>query len=164
MAYKQAGMPARGVTRRRFLTTSVGTGVAGSAAVLGGGASVLFEQVLGAATASWIEKSIPQLQSLMASGALSSRELTLGYLQRIADLNPLLHAVIETNPEAVAIAARRDAERRGGLGRGPLHGIPILLQDNVGTRGTQQTTAGAPPPGNNPAPGGAALGPRRRRA
>src|SRR4051812_17499174 len=155
-----AGRTPGGVSRRTFL----GTGIAGSAAVLGGGASVLFEQVLGAATASWIEKSIPQLQSLMASGALSSRELTLGYLQRIADLNPLLHAVIETNPEAVAIAARRDAERRGGFIRGPLHGIPILLKDNVATADTMQTTAGSLALVNSRAPGDASLVQRLRAA
>jgi amidase len=80
---------------------------------------------------------------MMAAGALTSRELTLGYLQRIRDLNPLLAAVIEANPEAVAIAARRDAERRAGVVRGPLHGIPILLKDNIATDDRMQTTAGS---------------------
>ena len=54
----------------------------------------------------WIEANIPQLLALMASGQLSSRELTLGYLDRIHDLNPALGAVLETNPTAVATAAR----------------------------------------------------------
>jgi amidase len=70
--------------------------------------------------APWFELSIPQLQALMSSGALTSLELTLGYVKRIFDLNPLLHAVIEINPEAVAIAAHLDDERRRGRLRGPL--------------------------------------------
>lgn len=92
----------------------------------------------------WIERTIPELQTLMASGALTSRELTLGYLQRIAQFNPLLHAVIETNPMAVAIAAKLDNERRQGRPlRGPLHGIPVLIKDNIATDDLMQTTAGS---------------------
>ena len=67
----------------------------------------------------WFEATIPELQALMSSGKLSSRELTQGYLRRIQELNPLLHAVIETNPEAVATAAQLDADRRAGRLRGP---------------------------------------------
>src|SRR5437867_3557942 len=142
-----------GVTRRTFLET----GVAGSAALLGGGLTALSQTAADAANASWVEKSIPQLQGLMASGKLTSRELTLGYLQRIAELNPLLHAVIETNPEAVAIAARRDGERRAGFLRGPLHGIPILVKDNIATRDTMQTTAGSLALVNSRVPGDAPI-------
>ena len=79
----------------------------------------------------------------MASGALSSVELTEAYLDRIGRLDPLLHAVIETNPAALEIAARRDAERRAGRSRGPLHGIPVLLKDNIATNDAMQTTAGS---------------------
>jgi amidase len=93
--------------------------------------------------ASWIELSIPQLQALMSSGALTSLELTLGYVKRIFDLNPLLHAVIEINPEAVAIAAHLDDERRRGHLRGPLHGILILVKDSIATGDIMQTTAGS---------------------
>jgi amidase len=60
----------------------------------------------------------------MGSGALTSRALTLAYLQRIGRLNPLLNAVIETNPSAVDIATHLDLDRRNGQLRGPLHGIP----------------------------------------
>jgi Asp-tRNA(Asn)/Glu-tRNA(Gln) amidotransferase A subunit family amidase len=56
----------------------------------------------------WMEKTIPELQALMGSGALTSRELTRGYLQRIAQFNLLLPAVIETNPNAEAISAQLD--------------------------------------------------------
>jgi len=128
------------ITRRRFL----GAGLAGSAAVLTGGVgSLLNATIAAAADPPWIESTIPGLQAMMASGALSSRALTLGYLDRIRALNPLLAAVIQTNSEAVGIAAQRDAERRAGFVRGPLHGIPILLKDNIATADTMQTTAGS---------------------
>jgi len=130
-----------GVTRRSFLAATVSAG----GALVGGGLSVLGHPSLASATThdTWIEKSIPELQALMTARRLTSRELTLGYLRRIGDLNPLLHAVIETNPQAVAIAARLDAERRAGHVRGPLHGIPILVKDNIATADTMQTTAGS---------------------
>jgi amidase len=80
---------------------------------------------------------------LQASGDLSAVELTEAYLDRIGRLNPVLHAVIETNPAAVEIAARRDAERRAGRARGPLHGIPVLIKDNIATNDRMETTAGS---------------------
>jgi amidase len=107
--------------------------------------------------ASWIERSIPQLQALMSSGALTSRELTLGYMQRIDGLSPLLHAVIETNPNAVAIAAQLDTERRGGRLRGHLHGVPILVKDSIATDDNMQTTAGSLALLNSRVPGDALL-------
>jgi amidase len=129
-----------GVTRRAFL----GAGVVGAAAVATGRLpSPLRTSSAAAANEPWVEASIPQLQALMESRALTSRELTLGYLQRIASLNPLLAAVIETNPRAVSIAARLDGERRSGNVRGPLHGIPVLVKDNIATADTMQTTAGS---------------------
>ncbi len=79
----------------------------------------------------------------MASRQLSSLELTEAYLRRIERLDPLLHAVLETNPDALEIAGRRDDERGAGRLRGPLHGIPVLLKDNIATNDAMETTAGA---------------------
>ena len=79
----------------------------------------------------------------MDTGQLTSRELTRAYLQRIRELNPTLHAVIETEPSAFGIAARLDVERRAGRVRGPLHGIPVLVKDNVATADHTGTTAGS---------------------
>jgi amidase len=79
----------------------------------------------------------------MASGQLTSRQLTLGYIDRVRSLNPLLHSVIQLNPNAVAIAAGLDNERRHGHVRGPLHGIPLLVKDNIATDDQMQTTAGS---------------------
>src|SRR5213596_3656325 len=79
----------------------------------------------------------------MASGQITSRELTHGYIKRIQSLNPTLHAVIEVNPNAISIAQQLDNERRRGLVRGPLHGIPVLVKDNIATDDQMQTTAGS---------------------
>jgi amidase len=128
----------RGLTRRGLLLA----GVAGGAA-LAAGRLPLLARAAPPSEATWIEASIPELQALMASGEITSRELTLGYLKRIAANNPLLGAVIETNPNAVSIAARLDNERRSGTVRSPLHGIPILVKDNIATDDQMQTTAGS---------------------
>jgi amidase len=80
---------------------------------------------------------------LLASGEMSAVGLTTAYLDRIGRLDPVLHAVIETNPDALEIAERRDTERRTGRVRGPLHGIPILVKDNIATNDAMETTAGS---------------------
>ena len=141
----------RAVDRKQFdETTSVGRrdfirlALAGGAGVLTGGLGAFVPRsLLAASPTDWIEATIPQLQSLFQSGALTSQELTRGYLDRIAQLNPLLGAVIETNPDALSIAQKLDTERRTGRVRGPLHGIPVLVKDNVATRDSMQTTAGS---------------------
>ena len=129
-----------GVSRRTF----IGTTLSGSAALLTGGLAAFAPRSTSAGTSgSWMEASIPELQAAMSSGALTSAQLTTNYLTQIANLNPLLHAVIETNPDALTIAKARDKERRAGKVRGPLHGIPILVKDNVATFDKMQTTAGS---------------------
>jgi len=80
------------------------------------------------------EASVASLQQQMGSGGLTSRKLTQAYLDRIAaidDAGPTLNAVIETNPDALKEADALDAERKAGKLRGPLHGIPVLLKDNI---------------------------------
>src|SRR5947199_1585376 len=128
------------ITRRAFLGTTAG----GGAALLTGGLATLFkETALGGGSFPFVEATIPQLQAAMTNGQLTSRDLVLGYLQRIQSLNPTLHAVIETNLNAVAIATSLDNERKAGHVRGPLHGIPLLVKDNIATADNMQTTAGS---------------------
>jgi amidase len=93
------------------------------------------------------EATVSELQAAMASGKYTAQGLAERYLARIKDLDragdlPLL-SVIELNPEALAIAAALDAERKAKGPRGPLHGIPILIKDNIATADRMQTTAGS---------------------
>jgi amidase len=90
-----------------------------------------------------LEATVLELQRAMGRGRFSSVELTDWYLARIADLNPELGAVIETNPDALWIARKRDGERSHGRVRGPLHGIPVLIKDNIATADSMETTAGS---------------------
>ena len=90
--------------------------------------------------------SISDLQDLMTRQELSARELTRMYLERIELIDrsgPAINSVIETNPDALAAAAALDEERASGQTRGPLHGIPILLKDNIDTSDQMMTTAGS---------------------
>jgi amidase len=92
------------------------------------------------------EITINGLQEKFASGKYSSEQVTNLYLQRIEAMDkngPALHAVIEVNPDAISIAKAMDAERKAGKLRGPLHGIPVLIKDNIDTADKMQTTAGA---------------------
>lgn len=92
------------------------------------------------------EATIDQLQDRMRAGGLTSRALTAAYLARIAAIDhagPQLRSVIEINPDALALAEARDAERAAGKVRGPLHGIPVLLKDNIATADRMETTAGS---------------------
>src|SRR2546423_13863641 len=110
------------------------------------------------------EVTIAQLQDAMRAGSRTSRSICTAYLARIAELDPKLHAVLETNPDALAIADRLDAERKAGRVRGPLHGIPVLVKDNIATGDRMMTTAGSLALVGVPAPRDAALVARLRAA
>jgi len=92
------------------------------------------------------ELTIDDLQQAMQSGKYSSRSLTEKYLARIQDIDkagPRINSVIEVNPEALEIAEALDRERKDKGARGPLHGIPILIKDNIDTADRMNTTAGS---------------------
>ena len=92
------------------------------------------------------ETTIVQLQDGMKAGRLTARGVTKAYLDRIAALDrkgPTLRAVLEINPEALPIADALDGERRRGKVRGPLHGVPVIIKDNIDTHDRMQTTAGS---------------------
>src|SRR5438128_3372598 len=94
------------------------------------------------------EATIASLQEGMRTGKYTSRRLCELYLARIDAIDrrgPTLRAVIETNPDALAIAPQRDEERKTGKLRGPLHGIPVLIKDNIATADRMMTTAGSLP-------------------
>jgi len=150
------------VTRRKF----IGTAALSGAALLGGGlTSLVSRSVSAAGDFQFLEATIPELQDAMASGQLTSAHLVRGYLDRIYSLNPLLHSVIQTNPVAVCIAQQLDEERRNGQVRGPLHGIPVLVKDNIATESEvcngneqmMQTTAGSLALVNSVVPGDAVI-------
>ena len=92
------------------------------------------------------EYTIDQLQQGYANGDFSVTDVVQAYLDRINaidDNGPMLNAVIQTNPDALAIAARLDAELREGTVRSPMHGVPVLLKDNIDTHDAMETTAGS---------------------
>jgi amidase len=121
----------------------------GAAAVAGSGLS---ETLVGASSGAMAvpafeldEMTIGQLQAAMASGAMTSLSITRKYLERIKEIDrngPSVNAVIELNPDAESIAAERDATRTKRL-IGPMHGIPVLIKDNIDTADKMMTTAGS---------------------
>lgn len=92
------------------------------------------------------EATIDSLQQKMKTGSVTSKSLTEAYLKRIKEIDqngPKLNSVIELNPDALTIAAAMDAERKAGKVRGPMHGIPVLIKDNIDSGDKMQTTAGS---------------------
>ena len=144
------------IDRRDFVASTLATAAATAAATIGTVATLVPMHTAQAAVPEhdgtqpdafpYAELSVAELQSRMTKGTLTSRTLTAAYLSRIAAVDrsgPTLNSVIETNPDALAIAAERDAERRAGKVRGPLHGIPVLIKDNIDSADRMQTTAGS---------------------
>jgi amidase len=123
-------------SRRTFLQSTAAALIADNA--LGAAAPLPGDPV--------VEASAVNLQAAMGAGNTSSEALVRAYLARIEAFDkggPGINAVIEVNPDALAIALERDAERRAGKLRGPLHGIPVLLKDNIATADRMETTAGS---------------------
>jgi amidase len=123
--------------RRVFIKAAGAFSVAGSAGELGVAADRTFDPT---------EQTIASLQRSLVSGAVTSEALTAAYLGRIARFDhhgPEYRSVLALNPDALNAARALDAERRAKKLRGPLHGIPILLKDNIETRDPMATTAGS---------------------
>jgi amidase len=100
----------------------------------------------GEAPTQFNEATVAQLQAQMASGQLTSVHLTRYYIERIEALDsngPGVNAIIQLNPDALELARHADALRKGGTVLGPLHGIPVLLKDNIDTGDRMQTSAGS---------------------
>jgi amidase len=143
--------------RRSFLQSALLGGVAASltpAYAAGAAARDLTERTPNAATPlpaevkpfELDEATIPQLQDGMKSGKYTAQSLVEKYLARIDEIDkrgPAVNAIIELNPDALSIAKALDQERNGKGARGPLHGIPVLIKDNIDTADRMMTTAGS---------------------
>ncbi len=146
MAFNREERDGNAVSRRKFL----GTGAAALAlpAVL---AAELREPVFATARHDvkpfeLDEVSVADLQEGMKSGKWTARRIAQKYLERINEVDkngPALNSVIELNPDALEIADAMDAERKAKGPRGPMHGVPVLLKDNIGTADKMMTTAGS---------------------
>ncbi|KAI7283593.1 amidase family protein [Hortaea werneckii] len=89
------------------------------------------------------DATIDQLQRNLEEGTLTAQQLVKCYLQRIDQTNDYINSVLEINPDCPRIAASLDDERRAGRTRGPLHGIPFMVKDNIATKDRMETTAGS---------------------
>jgi amidase len=160
---KSANDPARGIgdSRRGFLQAGLvgGTGAAIAAAFCPALAAARAGAPAAAAWASDSDTSVPDVKSFeldettidtlqagMKSGKYTARAITEMYLQRIDEIDkngPALNSIIEINPDAIGIAESLDRERNGKGVRGPMHGIPVVIKDNIDTADRMMTTAGS---------------------
>lgn len=133
--------------RRSFLKSSMATGT-----ILGAGACTIPNnknedmKITKGDEFSMNEMTISEISSSYKNGTLTSAQVTQLYLDRIKAIDkdgPMLNAVIEINPDAMQVARALDSERKSGNIKGPLHGIPIMLKDNIDTAGKMMTTAGS---------------------
>ena len=141
------------MNRRKFLKSSSFAGIAISSLSITSVASTSSKKVVGETLVLNIvddfilnENTIEELQKKMQTGEYTSRSITEMYLKRIDSIDkkgPLINAVIEINPDAVLIADKMDAERKIGKLRGPMHGIPVLIKDNINSGDKMMTTAGS---------------------
>jgi amidase len=137
------------VNRREFLKTGMAGGAAAwaiSAAPTTAIADLTVQPFSRLRSSEWDEATIGQLRFAMLAGRLSAASIARHYLHRIRELDqrgPKLNSVIELNPDALSIAHALDRERKARGPRGPLHGIPVLIKDNIATHDKMMTTAGS---------------------
>jgi len=145
-----------GISRRRVLQSSLvgAVGAAVTPALFGAAPALSAARAVSPAEPSsespkpfqFDEATITDLQSRMKSGEISARSLTQAYLDRINEIDkagPAINSVIEINPDALEIAEALDKERKEKGPRGPMHGIPVLIKDNIDTADKMLTTAGS---------------------
>ncbi|NIJ53160.1 amidase [Dyadobacter arcticus] len=131
--------------RRTFISLASAAGVTTLVSPISGCSSQT-EKKEAESTSDFKEITLAEIAKRMQAGTLTSRKLTEFYLNQIETLDkkgPQLRAVIELNPDALSIADAMDKERKNGKVRGPMHGIPILIKDNIDTADKMQTTAGS---------------------
>ena len=134
--------------RRKFLQTTVLGGVAAVVPALAGAREMAAAAPPPPEVSGFEldEITIGDLQAGMTSGKFTSQSLTRNYISRIEEIDrrgPAVNSVIELNPDALAIAQALDQERKAKGARGPLHGVPVLIKDNIDTADRMQTTAGS---------------------
>lgn len=137
---------AAGPSRRSFLRTTVAGGVSAALLPVLSGAAEVPTPAHAVPAFEFDEISISDLQDDMKSGRDTARSIAEKYLVRIEAIDkqgPAINSVIEINPDALALANAMDKERAAGKVRGPLHGIPILIKDNIDTADKMMTTAGS---------------------
>ncbi len=114
------------------------------AATLAGVGAALGSDVLGQRAARSLEEAtVAELSAMMQKGQMTSEQITSWYLARIRAVDPQINSMIEINPDAIAIAREKDRERRNRMLKGPLHGIPVIIKDNIDTADKMKTTAGS---------------------
>ncbi|MBK7708239.1 MAG: amidase [Acidobacteria bacterium] len=114
-----------------------------SLGAIGAAGLMIGRKASAAAVVEFEETTVAALQQGMGAGRFSSADLVRGYSARIAEIDKKTNSMIEMNPDAPAIAAQMDAERKSGKVRGPLHGIPVVIKDNIDTADRMKTTAGS---------------------
>jgi amidase len=136
-------------SRRGFLQASLATGIAATYPALGAARAMAQESAAPSGTPREFEldeKTIDDLAKDMQDGRYTSRSLAEMYLRRIQEIDkagPMVNSIIEVNPEALDIAASLDQERKSKGPRGPLHGMPVVIKDNIDTADRMNTTAGS---------------------
>jgi amidase len=141
----------RAFGRREFVRAGVAGGLGAMLVGLGSETTArtlarLAGEPQGGGRFDWEELTVRDAQAAMDGGRISARRLTEMYLERIERIDrrgAALNSVIETNPEALNIAEALDRERKAGRVRGPLHGVPVLIKDNIDTADRMSTTAGS---------------------